>query len=693
MKESPAYLEYVVRYGFPRPAGEGAGGGGEGGDAYLPQANSGVGGRLPPPQKSDPGVEEEDAMSEQVIHVLPKALCDQLAAGEVLERASSAVKELVENALDAGADEIEIELEEAGRKRLCVCDNGCGMSPEDAKVSILRHATSKIHRSEDLASISTMGFRGEALASMAAVSRLSLTTQRRGDALGTYLHVEGAEVTEFRETAAPAGTQIVLEDLFFNTPARLKFLKTAATEMRRVYEVVESFALACHEVRWKLTFDGRVKCEFPKHRTLGDRALAVFGRTLYEHLYPITYTILGDVTVDGLYCAPDFVQSSAGRIYTFVNRRIVRDKTINGAISQAYKEFLHGRQPCVVLFLTIPLDLVDVNVHPTKHEIRFQSPDVVFRAVYRALRQSLEKTPWIRSERGEESASLPESAFRPPEDNLSRDYGLSDPFAYQGRRASSEVGECVVSRETERKVSEALSFFDELVAPPEAPSRPEVLTSVGTQVPLALGPSVVRDASEASGSRGYFSNLTYIGQYALTYLICADGDNLVLIDQHAAHERLIYNRLKKQMDERAVVQQPMLMPFSLSLNVFEREFIREHISEIRDIGFEIEMNDVGFSVSAVPLDLQYINLDAFFHEILADISGYKAIRLTDILKDKLASAACKAAVKGGMDLTREEIDALFALMDGDMGLKCPHGRPVVVKMSRTEIEKMFKRIV
>ena len=679
----------------PAPQGRGRGGGGEGGDAYLPQANSGVGGRLPPPQKSDPGVEEVNAMSEQVIHVLPKALCDQLAAGEVLERASSAVKELVENALDAGADEIEIELEEAGRKRLCVCDNGCGMSPEDAKVSILRHATSKIHRSEDLASISTMGFRGEALASMAAVSRLSLTTQRRGDALGTYLHVEGSEVTEFRETAAPAGTQIVLEDLFFNTPARLKFLKTAATEMRRVYEVVESFALACHEVRWKLTFDGRVKCEFPKHRTLGDRALAVFGRTLYEHLYPITYTILGDVTVDGLYCAPDFVQSSAGRIYTFVNRRIVRDKTINGAISQAYKEFLHGRQPCVVLFLTIPLDLVDVNVHPTKHEIRFQSPDVVFRAVYRALRQSLEKTPWIRSERGEESASLPESAFRPPEDNLSRDYGLSDPFAYQGRRASSEVGECVVSRETERKVSEALSFFDELVAPPEAPSRPEVLTSVGTQVPLALGPSVVRDASEASGSRGYFSNLTYIGQYALTYLICADGDNLVLIDQHAAHERINYERLKKVADDvLPVSSQGLLFPLLLSLDGRLSDLLVEYQDFFEKIGFQID--DLGnhtHAIRAVPESLVNYDYQAIVRDALLDLgeSG-RATQFEDIRDNILATMACHKSIRAGQKLSPSEVAELFRLMD-ETGFRsnCPHGRPVHFVITRAELEKRFLR--
>lgn len=635
----------------------------------------------------------------QKIHVLSQALSNQIAAGEVLERAASAVKELVENSLDAGADSIEIELDDGGKQRLCVCDNGCGMSEEDARLSILRHATSKIQSTEDLAMISTMGFRGEALASMAAVSRMTILTQQAGDQMGTYLHVEGAEIKECREAAAPVGTQITLEDLFFNTPARLKFLKTTATELRRVYEVIEQFALACPEVHWKLTFDGRVKCDFPSHRTLSERALAVFGRALYEHLYPIEPTQLGDVSIDGLFCDPEYLGSTSGRLYTFVNRRIVKDKTIQSAITQAYKEFLHGKQPCVVLFLTIPLELVDVNVHPTKHEIRFQSPDIVFRAVYRAVRQSLEKTPWIKSAEPDRQipVNLPDSAFKPPEAILHHDLGLPPTHAPVSRSASSEVSrpdslyEAPSVPASASAVSEPSPISDEDFFGKSpftlTPDPPVVTEPENTQPSLPL--------CEAAQPKGYFSSLHYIGQHALTYLICSDGNSLVVIDQHAAHERINYERLRRiAEDVLPPVSQGLLFPILLSLDTRLSDTLVEYKDFFEKLGFQIdEMGNHSHAIRAVPEALSGYDYSAMLRDALLDLADSgRAHQFEEIRDNILATMACHSSIRAGYKMSPQDAAELFRQMD-ETGFRsnCPHGRPVHFILSIGELEKRFLR--
>lgn len=688
-----------------------------------------------------------------IIHVLPQALCNQIAAGEVLERAASAVKELVENSLDAGATSIEIELEDGGKKRLSVCDNGCGMSPEDAKLSILRHATSKIQTTQDLASISTMGFRGEALASMAAVSRMRITTQRRDDEMGTLIRVEGAEVLECRETAAPVGTEILLEDLFFNTPARLKFLKTTATETRRVCEVVEQFALACPEVRWKLTIDGRIKCEYPPHKSLSDRALAVFGRSLFENLFPLEPTTTGDVLVQGLFCSPEYSGSTAGRSYTYVNQRIVRDKTIQSAVSQAYREFLHGKQPCVVLFLSLPLDKVDVNVHPTKHEIRFQDQDEVFKAVYRALRQGLEKTPWIRSEQPAVKASvpaaryfemLPDAAFRTPEDNLRRDYGLAPDFPKkQGEQEKQETDDDVEtvtdafsqvpekSRILQDKARAMLSVFDNdssssrpaaekpvecsshffensPFSEPAAEKPVESSHNFFENSPFSLTPpdsgiSRVEEprvqslpfVEKEEKSFGYFSSLTYIGQHALTYLICSDGDSLVIIDQHAAHERINYERLKKVADDGMSAEaQGLLFPVLIKLDPRLCDILLEYMSFFEKLGFQMdEMGNSTFALRSIPKCLDGYDYSALIRDALTDLgeSG-RATQFDEIRDDILATMACHSSIRAGYKMTPEEVRELFRLMDATgFRSNCPHGRPVHFVLPMSELEKRFLR--
>lgn len=648
------------------------------------------------------------------IHVLSQALCNQIAAGEVLERAASAVKELVENSLDAGATAIEIELDDGGKKRLAVCDNGCGMTMEDAKLSILRHATSKLRTTEDLAAIATMGFRGEALASMAAVSKMSITTQRPEDETGTFLHVEGAEMLECRETAAPVGTQIVLEDLFYNTPARLKFLKTTATELRRVYEVIEQFGLSCPEVHFKLTFDGRTKCDWPVHRNLSDRSLAVFGRSLYDNLYPVEPTVMGDISVEGLFCSPEYSQSTSGRIYTFVNRRIVKDKTINSAINQAYKEFLHGRQPCVILFLTIPLDQVDVNVHPTKHEVRFQQQDVVFKAVYRALRQSLEKTPWIRSESPDVQTSgkffemLPDSAFRTPEENARRDWQLPPQYPQNPFQSSSP------DQDT-RKDSTGAGYFEQLPELDvfERPGTPAFSSasdnrqieqdSTESKAEFRLLPDAHCEPEYIQSSlpleqreyQGYFSKLKYIGQHALTYLICSDGDNIVIVDQHAAHERINFERLKQVADDvLPAASQGLLFPVLLKLDTRLSDILNEYMPFFEKIGFQIDaLGNHSHAIRAVPEALVGYDYVAMIRDALVDLgdSG-QADQFDSFRDDILATMACHSSIRAGYKMTPEEVKELFRLMDATgFRSNCPHGRPVHFVLSMSELEKRFLR--
>ncbi len=716
------------------------------------------------------------------IHVLPAALCDQIAAGEVLERASSAVKELIENSLDAGATSIEVEIEEGGRKRLCITDNGCGMTPEDAKLSIIRHATSKISTVEDLSKIATMGFRGEALASMAAVSKMTIRTKRAEDETGTCLRIEGAVEQYCRADAVPNGTQITIEDLFYNTPARLKFLKTPATEQRRVYEVIEQFALACYEVSFKLTVDGRVKADYPRNRTLRERAHAVLGKAIYDHLYPIVPAKVGDVSVEGVFGSPDYIASTAGRLFTFVNQRIVKDSTIQSAISRAYREFLHGKQPCVILFVTLPLDLVDVNVHPTKLEIRFQDPDNIFRAVYRAIRQSLEQTPWIKSvdqpspsnylegsfaqskgtgfaesisgaaghaqnkvEDVNQSShnadarstmnvsvspfskyaasrfeSLPESAFESPERKQRAAFGIFDPTIMRQTSTADKTGVAFLDDEEEATMplrdacsTQGCTFApNDLGAPADSLDVPVELSARSNEVerpPLVLTKQMSLQAHVAEvmggtpllpldmpSKRGYFSSLVFLGQLALTYLLCADGDSLVVVDQHAAHERINYEKLKNIADKKLpATPQGLLFPLLLSLDTRLADVLREFTGFFEALGFVIDqVSEQQFAVRSVPAILKDYDYLALIRDALTDLAEQgRASQFEQIRDNIIATMACHKSIRSGRKMSAEDAYRLFREMDETaFRSNCPHGRPVHFVLSITEIEKRFLRI-
>ena len=464
-----------------------------------------------------------------------------------------------------------------------------------------------------------------------------------------------------------------------------------------------------------------VKCDWPSHHHLADRALAIFGRALYENLFPIQFTCLENISIEGLFCSPEYSGSSAGRLYTFVNHRIVKDKTIQSAIAQAYKEFLHGKQPCVVLFVTIPLDLVDVNVHPTKHEIRFQQPDHVFRAVYRAIRSSLEKTPWIRSENAHSTAPspryfemLPDSAFRTPEDNMRRSMGLAP--EYPGRPpfvensdsreirqltpqpgqkffedASIHVfdGPSLSEIEKNTKTGNSSPDFETITQNPNAPSSdqiPPILSHLETQQSLPL---------EKTEECGYFSRLKYIGQHALTYLICADGDSLVIIDQHAAHERINFENLKRVADDLLPpASQGLLFPLLLKLDTRLTDILHEFLDFFEKLGFQIdELGGNAFALRAIPECLQGYDYEAMIRDALTDLGDCgRTTQFEDFRDNILATMACHSSIRAGHKMTPDEVRELFRLMDATgFRSNCPHGRPVHFVLSIAEIEKRFLR--
>ena len=704
------------------------------------------------------------------INILPAKVYNRIAAGEVVDRPYSVVKELVENSIDAGATEIEIYIEKGGKQLIRVVDNGCGIEREDLHSAFLPHATSKIAQAEDLDNILTLGFRGEAVASIAAVSQMTITSKTK-EGKCYALRSDGGELGPITEAAGENGTDVCVEMLFYNTPVRLGFLKTDKGEETDITNFVSRFILNRPEIAFTYYVDGKKQLQ-SFGGGVEEALVGIYGAATLSQCFEIDANKHG-IRIRGYIGNQNFFKANKSYQSVFLNGRYVQNATISSAISNAYSTYAMKRQyPFYVLYIDVPTEIVDVNVHPNKADVRFADNKIIYGCIYSVISAVLDgqtkaldyvvsspsnpiyadevqpKAKQTMIEEKPKTQSYPsifdlakkgslandgakkentfgvatisyEEAKREIEESapafMAKKQGIELPFEdikkaterEKGFVPIDEIGDYETMKKSEvpplkksKKTVEDLHkqfpdlYFKRNVLQVDDPAFAEAQASAPAVDSFAENKRFLEELDKKNKQNKIdVSSCVYAGKLFNTYLIYECKDDVYIIDQHAAHERLIFNRLKEQMNQRAVAQQPMLVPYELSLNVFESAFIGEHLSEIREMGFEIEKTDNKLSISAIPLDLQHIDLGAFFSEILGDISGYRAIRLTDILKDKLASAACKAAVKGGMDLTREEIDALFALMDGDMGLKCPHGRPVVVKMSRTEIEKMFKRIV
>ncbi len=603
------------------------------------------------------------------IHVLPAELASQIAAGEVVERPASVVKELVENALDAGARRVDVEIEGGGRGLVRVADDGLGMTPEEAALAFERHATSKLRSAEDLFALGTMGFRGEALPSIAAVSTVTVTTREAEADQGYRLAVGGAGAP----VGAARGTVVEVRDLFARVPARLKFLKAEATEAAHVTDVVTRLALAHPRVHFTLKSGGRAVADWPPHPDLVERAKAVLARRGAIELHYVR-RVEGEVAVEACLAAPSESATTSRNCHLFVNRRTVRDRGLLQAVVLGYGELIErGRYPTAVVHVDVPAGEVDVNVHPQKLEVRFARPQQVGAVVRHAVTEACARAPWLDG--GAREAGAVKVFSLPPE----RELVLRDGEGFEEQR---------------KRLREALALFGRL---------PETGTGTGT--------SASTSASAATGAAtGFFGRLRYLGQLQRTYLVCEGEGELVLIDQHAAHERVAFERLRAAHGARAMRTQRLLFPQTVELDDAQAAAASEHAGVLGQLGFEVEaFGGNTLAVKAVPEVLG----EAPAGEVIADVLGelgaaettapsegfssrFGGAGIGEVVAERLervlATMACHSVVRAGDHLDDARARALLASMDGvDFRAHCPHGRPVLLRMSLGEIERRFGR--
>ena len=598
------------------------------------------------------------------VHLLPPGLVNQIAAGEVVERPASIVKELAENSLDAGARNVTIDIEEGGLALVRVADDGSGMEHEDALLALERHATSKLADAEGLAAIATMGFRGEALPAIASVARFRLDTAPGGDGSGTRIVVEGGTLVESAAVARARGTTIEVRDLFFNTPARRKFMRASATEASHVSEAVVRLALARPDVGFTLKSSGRLLFGARAGGDLADRVGQALGSEAFRHLVAVDGR-RGEVGVRGFVCSPDHSEATGRSLYLFVNGRYIRDRSAAHAVLRAYMGTLPGgRYPAGALFVELPLNRVDVNVHPQKLEVRFAEPREVQEALNRTVAEALRTAPWLR----------PDGAGRPQA-------GQAIPPAPAGGWPS-EV--------RERDGAESVLALARALHAPEGSGASPLPASAAPALPFRV------DGGEGiSPSAGYFASLRYIGQHARTYLLCEGaGGRLVIIDQHASHERMLFHRLREAARARTLAVQPFLLPQVVALSPGAARSIEAHREEIARLGLEVEpFGGESFAVKGAPAALAGVEVGPLLTD-LADQLGEldRGTAVEDAFHDLLATMACHAAVRAHQELAAEEARALLDGLDAiDFKARCPHGRPVVMELELAELERRVGR--
>ncbi len=581
------------------------------------------------------------------------------------------VKELVENALDAGARKIEVAIEGGGLRRITINDDGTGMTPEEAHLAIRRHATSKLRVLDDLFAISTMGFRGEALPSIAAVSRLTLTTraQEAADADGAYrLEIVGGIAGEARAVGGPVGTEVDVRDLLANVPARLKFMKAEATESAHVTETVLRLALANPMVHFRLRSQGRPVFDLPPHASGHERAKVALGRGSRT---PVQLHLAageeGGVHVEAYLGSPDESAGTSRNTYPFVNRRFVRDRGLLQAILMGYGELLErGRYPLAVVHVTVPGASVDVNVHPQKLEVRFAEAQVVYAAVRHTIARAVATAPWLLGPRAQDGAGAQGTSYSLPRAGS----GVLRLYEGDPRRGYGEKRE---------QVAEALRLF----AP--SPSLPGFHASPPSAVP------------QAHDAERFFSTLTYLGQLDRTYLVCEAPGELVLIDQHAAHESVAFQRLREAHDRRQVRTQRLLLPATLELDERLLATAREHLALLQTLGFDVELTgERAVTVRSMPETLASAAPAEMLSEVLAELEAKEGAGVSSLVQDHLdhilATMACHSVVRAGDVLSEREVRALLESMDGvDYRAHCPHGRPVLLRLPIAELERRFGR--
>ena len=613
------------------------------------------------------------------INILDSGIYNKIAAGEVVERPASIVKELVENSIDAGADKIEIEIENGGLTSITVTDNGCGIETDCVETAFLNHATSKITREKDLESIHTLGFRGEALASIAAVTKLEITTKTADDDFGTKLTMEGGKKTSKTEIGASVGTRIRVSDLFFNTPARKKFLKKAVGETAEITNLLQRLALANPKIAFRYSVNGNMVLN-SQGAGLESAIYAVYGKDALSNCKKISW-FYKDIEVNGYVGNRNYTKPNRTYQTVIVNGRYVSNNTVCTAAQRAFERYLTTRAyPFFVLNITLPFEKVDVNVHPNKMEVKFEDPQSVFYAVYIPIKEMLSEV---------DEAAVP--VIKDVSVQLKMGGDAEKQAACRPRIVANENADMQKILPTR----EDKELFKSLAAS-EKPFQKVNYGNFGVAAPdmsLAGNDYSASVSAESAHDALSLDESVKVGVAFDTYVILQKNDDLYFIDQHAAHEMLLYDKFMAEYGEKKNIKQQLLIPFAFTVKQDEAVFINENLEKINECGFSIEeFGENSFKITEVPLMFSDIDFNRFINGLIEEPSD---LRSSDVkyIKEKLARAACRAAVKGGDKLTDGDIDYLKKQLDTSSALRCPHGRPVMVKISRYEIEKWFKRVV
>ena len=645
-----------------------------------------------------------------MINILDKDTIDKIAAGEVVERPASIVKELLENSIDAGSSSVTVEIKNGGIDLIRITDNGCGIASSEVKKAFLRHATSKIVSDKDLISIKSLGFRGEALSSIAAVSRCEMITKTRDELTGVRYYIEGGNEVEYEEIGAPDGTSIIIRDIFYNTPARRKFLKTASTEGAHISELVEKLAMANTEIAFKFISNGQIKLQTNGSGNLKDIVYQLYGKEILKALCNVDYEKNG-IKIKGVVARPEVTRSSRNLENIFVNGRYIKDNIISKAVEDGFGDRLmqHQYPFCALNF---DLDGVDVNVHPRKMEVRFSDRNFVYDNTKEAVEEifttqsavrevppgktSNEKkvfvnTPEPFENKRRDMSQIPEKVLQNKYEDITKDTlnstGSDDEIKWRVPKENMYNPKDDMSFIKDENTKRVYSDINDL----SNKSIKEVnIGNIDDANPNGIKPSQL--SFFESESKKY---MKVIGQVFDTYWIVQLENEMYIIDQHAAHEKVMYERLLKESKANKLSSQMINPPIIVTLTDLEQNVLNEHMEEFISIGFDIEeFGGKEYKINAIPNIFPSIPKAELFNEMLSDSTNYDVISPSELILAKVASMSCKAAIKGNMRISLLEANELFdELLSLDNPYNCPHGRPTVIKMTKQEIEKKFKRIV
>lgn len=639
------------------------------------------------------------------IKLLDSMVFNRIAAGEVVEKPASIVKELVENSIDAKATVISIEIEDGGKKKIVISDNGQGIEKDDLNNAFMPHATSKISKVEDLDTIHTLGFRGEALASIASVCHIYASSKTENDEVGHSIRIDGGLFSEVKEVARNKGTTIEASDLFYNAPVRAKFLRRSKIEESEITHLVEKFMLAHPEISFLYVVDGK-QIYNTISSELSDIIYTIYGKEVYDNLIKIDAEEDG-MRLSGFIISPKYSKVNRTNQTLFVNGRYVENYLVSSAVQGAFEPFLmKGRFPIYILSLTMPSDTVDVNIHPTKREVKFENPNRVFGFVRRQIENGLimanhianfeVRVNSIENETLESDTRAPENTQSfahvpvadieplPSKEGMSyRDNGPDEKIAYPKREVEIET----------KTVKQPLPDFMNITIEKTVP-----VNKIGGRIFFDQTESVHASEIEAGKmlenkflTASVKDEMKILGTLFATYIVVEYADKAYFIDQHAAHERTLYDKLCKQVENSEVLKQPLLFPFELKTTEKERIKLIETVPVLEKLGFNLKESKLGFEISAVPLILSGIDLSKFFESVLADESIFDK-STSQIMKERLSQYACKHAIKAGDHISNDEIAYLIDAMRKGV-LLCPHGRPIVLELEKRDFEKMFKRVL